>query len=72
MFGWFSFGTPELLAAVLASGLGTFVMLALYIQFFKRQEKPNSTSSKVNMNYIIGAITGVIAVITLISILKDI
>jgi threonine/homoserine/homoserine lactone efflux protein len=71
VFGWFSFGTPELLAAVLASGLGTFVMLALYIQFFKRQEKPNSASSKVNMNYIIGAVTAIISLITAFKIFKD-
>lgn len=71
VFGWFSFGTPELVAAVFASGLGTFIMLALYIQFFKRKETAQSSPPKVNMNYIIGGITAVISLITAFKIFKD-
>ncbi|PKA82653.1 threonine/homoserine/homoserine lactone efflux protein [Ulvibacter sp. MAR_2010_11] len=61
-FGWFTFTQPELWAAVVASGLGTFVMLGLYVQFFKKKE--NQERQRVNMNYIIGAITTVISIIT--------
>ncbi len=69
-FGWFKFTQPELWAAVFASGAGTFAMLLLYIQFFKRKE--HHAKSKVNMNYIIGLITAVISIITLLKVIKDI
>ncbi|MFT4669595.1 MAG: threonine/homoserine/homoserine lactone efflux protein [Flavobacteriaceae bacterium] len=68
-FGMFSFSQPELFAAVLASGLGTFAMLVLYIQFFK--QKKDSMRIKVNMNYVIGLITGVISIVTFLKILKE-
>ena len=65
-FGWFSFGQMELISTVLASGFGTFVMLLLYVQFFKKKEaKP---PLNVNMNYLIGLITAVISVITFIKV----
>jgi threonine/homoserine/homoserine lactone efflux protein len=69
-FGWFSFEQPDLWAAVIASGLGTFAMLMLYIQFFKR--KKSSVRSRVNMNYIIGLITATISIITFLKVLKEI
>lgn len=69
-FGWFTFEQPGLWAAVIASGGGTFLMLAIYIQFFrKKNEKKKFT---INMNYVIGSITAAISVITLIKILNDI
>jgi apolipoprotein N-acyltransferase len=68
-FGMFSFSLPGLIAAVLASGLGTFAMLMLYIQFFK--QKKDSVRIKVNMNYVIGLITGAISVVTFLKILKE-
>jgi len=68
-FGWFTFEQPGLWATVIASGAGTFVMLLIYAQFFrKRQDK---ILFKVNMNYIIGLITAAISVITLIKILNN-
>ena len=70
-FGWFSFDTPELLTAVLASGLGTFVMLRLYVHFFKRKDTSRNTPLKVNMNFIIGAVTALISLITAFKIFKD-
>jgi len=69
-FGWFKFTPLELWAAIIASGLGTFAMLALYIQFFKW--KKDSAKFKVNMNYIIGLITAAISIITFLKILKEI
>jgi len=68
-FGWFSFEQPGLWAAVIASGFGTFVMLAIYIQFFKQKEE--NKRSSLNMNYIIGLITAMISVITLIKIINS-
>ncbi|MCW9038672.1 lysine transporter LysE [Altibacter sp.] len=68
-FGWFEFTTLELWAAVVASGIGTFVMLLIYVQYFRRKEDQGRLS--VNMNYIIGFITAVISVITAIKILND-
>ena len=68
-FGWFSFAQPDLFMAVIGSGLGTIVMLIIYIQFFKR--KDDKPVFRVNMNYIIGMITAVISIITLVKILND-
>ena len=68
-FGWFSFEQPWLWAAVIASGFGTFVMLSIYIQFFKQKEE--NKRSSLNMNYIIGFITLMISVITLIKIINS-
>ena len=68
-FGWFTFEQPGIWAAVLASGMGTFAMLIVYVQFFrKKEEKPRRN---LNMNYIIGFITAVISVITFVKILND-
>lgn len=69
-FGWFSFAQPELWSAVVASALGTFVMLAIYVWFFRRKE--DKPMFKINMNYVIGIITAIIAAITLVKILNNI
>lgn len=69
-FGWFKFTTPEIWAAVIASGMGTFAILLLYIQFFKG--KKNKAKFKVNMNYIIGLVTLTISIITFLKVLKEI
>lgn len=68
-FGWFTFEQPGIWAAVLASGFGTFVMLVLYVQYFRKKAK--RFRFNVNMNYIIGLITAAISVITFIKILND-
>ena len=68
-FGWFTFEQPGIWAAVLASGMGTFAMLLVYVQFFRRKEK--SSRHTLNMNYIIGFITAVISVITFFKIMSD-
>ena len=49
---------------------GTFVMLYVYIFFFDKIKNKNLTSQK-NMNYIIGTITGIIAIVTLINVLRE-
>lgn len=68
-FGWFTFDQFSLLAAVVASGLGTFVTLAVYVWFFRKKERPQNKG--VNMNYIIGGITAIISVITFFKIFND-
>ncbi|MCG2417980.1 lysine transporter LysE [Aequorivita sp. F47161] len=68
-FGAFSFSQPALLLAVLASGIGTFGSLALYVQFFRPKE--DSSKLKLNMNYVIGILTAIISIITFIKILKQ-
>ncbi|MFT5103091.1 MAG: threonine/homoserine/homoserine lactone efflux protein [Candidatus Latescibacterota bacterium] len=68
-FGWFSFDQLSLWMAVIGSGLGTFAMLMIYIQFFKK--KDDKLLFRVNMNYIIGCITAMISIITLVKILND-
>ena len=68
-FGWFSFEQIDLLMAVLGSIFGTFAMLALYIRFFRRTERKPLV--KTNMNYIIGTITAIIAVITFFKIINN-
>lgn len=68
-FGWFSFEQMALWSTVLASGAGTFVMLLLYVQFFKKKE--SQKVPKFNMNYIIGIITAIISIITLVKIFQN-
>lgn len=69
-FGMFSFSQLELLIAVIASGIGTFATLALYVQFFRPKE--HSQKLSLNMNYVIGIITAIISVITFLKIIKEI
>jgi threonine/homoserine/homoserine lactone efflux protein len=68
-FGWFKFTAPELWAAVAASALGTFIVLAIYVWFFRKKE--SGKKGRFNMNYIIGLVTAIISVITFIKILND-
>jgi threonine/homoserine/homoserine lactone efflux protein len=69
-FGAFSFTEPELFFAVVASGIGTFSSLALYVQFFRPKE--HAPKLKLNINYVIGIITALISIITFIKILREI
>jgi threonine/homoserine/homoserine lactone efflux protein len=68
-FGWFQFETLDIWSAVIASGMGTFAMLAIYVWYFKRKE--DKKMFKVNMNYIIGLVTAIISVITFLKVLKE-
>ncbi|WP_310994087.1 lysine transporter LysE [Aequorivita marina] len=68
-FGMFTFAQPALWVAVIASGMGTYASLALYVQFFRPKE--HSKKLKLNMNYVIGTITAVISIITFLKIVKN-
>jgi len=55
---------------VLGSSLGTLTMLVVYAHYFKRIQE-NRKEIKMNMNYVIGTITAIVAIITLIKIIND-
>lgn len=65
-----NFELTSILSYVAGAGMGTFVMLYVYIFFFDKIKSKNFTSQK-NMNNIIGGITGIIAILTLIKIVQD-
>lgn len=65
-FGWFFFDPSIIGWAILGSGLGTFSMLMLYIYFFRRRLPIGNFG--FNVNYLIGGITGLISIITIIRI----
>ena len=70
-FGWLIFDQAGISTYVAGAAMGSFVNLYVYIFFFDKINKRRETSQKT-MNYIIGSITGIVAIITLISILNDI
>ena len=69
-FNWLDFSQISIISYVAGAAMGTFVMLYLYMFFFHRIKDKPITSQK-SMNYLIGAITGVISIITLINIIKE-
>jgi threonine/homoserine/homoserine lactone efflux protein len=69
-FGVMDFERLSIVTYVTGAATGTFVMLYVYIFFFDKIKKRPFTSQR-SMNYIIGTITGIVALITFINILKD-
>ncbi|WP_397364489.1 LysE family transporter [Olleya sp. R77988] len=67
--GWLTFDNISITSYVAGAATGTFVMLYLYVFFFKRLKSKRLQSQKT-MNYIIGGITGIISIITLINIIN--
>ncbi|MFD1062951.1 LysE family transporter [Winogradskyella litorisediminis] len=70
-FGVMDFERISIITYVTGAAMGTFVMLYVYIFFFDRIKDKAFTSQK-NMNYIIGSVTGLVALITFINILREI
>ena len=69
-FGWLDFSQISIISYVAGSGMGTFVMLYVYMFFFhKIKDKP--IASQKSMNYLIGSITGIVSIVTLINIIKE-
>jgi threonine/homoserine/homoserine lactone efflux protein len=69
-FGWLDFNHISIISYVAGAAMGTFVMLYVYMFFFhKIKDKP--IASQKSMNYLIGGITGIISIITLINIIKE-
>lgn len=69
-FGWFDFTKAFIAICVLGSALGTLTMLVVYAHYFNYAKKKQKEFN-LNINYIIGGITGLISVITLLKILND-
>lgn len=69
-FGWLNFERINIISYVAGAVSGTFVMLYMYIFFFDKIKSRQFTSQK-SMNYIIGGITGIISVVTLVNIIKE-
>lgn len=69
-FGWMDFEKTSIVTYVTGAAMGTFVMLYFYIFFFDKIKDKKFTSQK-SMNYSIGIITGIVALITFINILKE-
>lgn len=65
----FSFEKSFVYSFVLGSGLGALFAFYCYIAFFKKLESKTEFLLK-NMNYIIGSITGLVSIITLVNILN--
>ncbi|WP_338732677.1 LysE family translocator [Mangrovimonas cancribranchiae] len=70
-FGWLSFDKTSIASYVTGATTGAFVVLYIYMFFFEKIKGRSFTSQK-NMNYLIGGITGIVAVITLINIIKEV
>lgn len=69
-FNWLDFTQISIISYVAGAAMGTFVMLYVYMFFFEKI-KNKSISSQKSMNYLIGSITGIISIITLINIIKE-
>ncbi|GAB4158731.1 MAG: lysine transporter LysE [Winogradskyella sp.] len=69
-FGWMDLEKTSIVTYVTGAAMGTFVMLYFYIFFFDKIKDKKFTSQK-SMNYSIGIITGIVALITFINILKE-
>ena len=50
------------------SVIGAFVVMSIYIWFFR--PKKNQRNVNLNMNYLIGAATAIISVLTLLKIIR--
>ncbi len=66
---WFSFSHLSIVATGIGSSIGTFIIMVAYIWFFRPKEE-NQKSMNVNMNYLIGIVTAIISVFTLLKIIK--
>ena len=66
-YGYFFFDTFFIYAFSVASAIAAFLVFFGYISFFKGEEKKDTFLSR-NINYVIGSITGIVALITLFKI----
>jgi threonine/homoserine/homoserine lactone efflux protein len=69
-FGWMNFERTSIVTYVTGASMGTFVALYFYIFFFDKIKDKKFTSQK-SMNYSIGIITGIVALVTFINILRE-
>lgn len=69
-FKWITLDPIGITSYVAGAATGTFVMLYIYVFFFEKISS-NKIKSPRAMNIIIGTITGIISVVTLINIIKE-
>jgi threonine/homoserine/homoserine lactone efflux protein len=69
-YNYFSFGNIFVLLFVSGATLGSFLMFYIYIVFFEKIKQKTAFFMK-NINYIIGTITGLIAIVTFIRIIRN-
>ncbi|MEN8885922.1 MAG: LysE family transporter [Winogradskyella sp.] len=69
-FGWMNFERTSIITYVTGAAMGTFVMLYFYIFFFDKIKDKKFTSQK-SMNRSVGIITGLVALVTFINILRE-
>ena len=69
-FKWFSFSHLSVFATVIGSTIGAFVVMLVYIWFFRPKE--NQRKMNLNMNYLIGTVTAIVSVFTLLKIIRTI
>lgn len=69
-FGWLDFSQISIISYISGAAMGTFVTLYMYIFFFEKIKGKSFTSQK-SMNYVIGGITGIISIVTLINIIRE-
>lgn len=69
-FGWMNFQRTSIVTYVTGASMGTFVALYFYIFFFDKIKDKKFTSQQ-SMNYSIGIITGIVALVTFINILRE-
>ena len=68
-YNYFSFEKLFIYAFVFGIGLGSFLAFYCYVAFFKKLETKTAFILN-NINYIIGSITGICSIITIINIIK--
>jgi len=68
-YGYFYFLEPFIYLFVLGVVAGSFLVFYLYIVYFKKREAKSSFLMN-NGNYIIGAITGLVSIVTLFKLIK--
>lgn len=68
-FGWLEFTKPNSIAYVGGVTFGSLIVFYVYIFFFNLV-KSDKVKSKKGMNYIIGSLTAIVSIITLVNILR--
>jgi len=69
--GYFFFNQSYISLFVLGAVIGSFLVFYLYILFFKKKEGEKPSFLITNINYIIGSITGLVSIVTLIKLINN-
>jgi len=69
-YGWVDYSKESITSYIVGVGVGSFLTLYAYLLFFYKF-KDTTFIPQRKMNYLIGGVTGVIAIVTFINILKN-